>query len=70
MNNKLIYKINMAILIVGVVAVTMFLNIVVEALTQKVPIKIDLTENKLFELTDETKGVLKSLDKDVVLHYP
>lgn len=67
--NKLIYRINALVLAIGVIAATVFLNIVIEKLSAKIPMKIDLTENKIFELTEETKGVLKSLDKDVKLYY-
>jgi len=38
-------------------------------LVEKYPLKVDLTANKVFELTDETIGVLNDLDRDVTLYY-
>lgn len=49
------------LLIVAVIIV----NVVCGVLVEKFPLKADLTANKLFELTDETKEYLSGLDKDV-----
>lgn len=50
---------------VVVVAIVVLLNVVVDRLVQKYPIKIDLTENSVFEIGDETIDYIKSIDKDV-----
>lgn len=55
------YGSNAAILIVAVVAIAILVNILV-GMTD---LKLDLTSNKLFSLSDVTKSELEKLDKDV-----
>lgn len=55
------YGSNAAILIVAVVAIAIFVNILVGM----ADVKLDLTTNKLFSLSDVTKSELEKLDKDV-----
>lgn len=63
------HRINSAVLVAGVIIAAILLNIVVGALAEKIPLKIDVTENKIFELTAETKDLLSKLDKDVAVYY-
>ncbi len=55
------YGTNAAILIVAVVAIAILVNILVGM----TGLKLDLTTNKLFSLSDVTKSELEKLDKDV-----
>ncbi len=55
------YGSNAAILIVAVVAIAILVNILVGM----TGLKLDLTTNKLFSLSDVTKSELEKLDKDV-----
>jgi len=55
------YGSNAAILIVAVVAIAILVNILVGM----ADLKLDLTTNKLFSLSDVTKSELEKLDKDV-----
>jgi ABC-type uncharacterized transport system involved in gliding motility auxiliary subunit len=55
------YGSNAVILTVAVIAIAILANILV-GMTN---IKLDLTANKLFSLTDVTKNELKSLNQDV-----
>ncbi len=52
-------------LTVVVVVVIVLINIVANILSDRFPLNIDLTSDKLFTLTDESKEVVKAVDKDV-----
>lgn len=57
---------SMATAITAVVAVlVVVLNVVVSLLADRFPINIDLTQNKLFSLSDNSVAIAKSIDKDV-----
>lgn len=51
-----------------VCALVIILNVVASALTDRLGLKLDLTPEKLFTITDETKEYLHALDKDVVIY--
>lgn len=55
------YGTNAVIMVVAVVAIAVLLNVVVSILD----LKLDLTPNKLFSLSESTEAILKDLDKDV-----
>ena len=48
-----------------VVAIVVVLNLVVGKLTDKYSLSLDLTQNKIFSLTQESLDFIKKLDKDV-----
>lgn len=48
-----------------VVAIVVVVNVLVNVLVNKYPIKLDLTENAVYEISDETIAYLKTLEKDV-----
>jgi hypothetical protein len=48
-----------------VIAVIVLFNVVLGSLFKKYPLDIDLTEDQIFELSDETKDFLAELDQDV-----
>lgn len=48
-------------------AVLVLLNVVATILFDKYPISIDLTENNVYSISDETKEYLKTLDRDVLI---
>ncbi len=50
-------------------AAIIFFNIIIGLAADKLPLRWDLTENKLYALTDETKAVLSSLKEEVTLYY-
>lgn len=62
------YKIFSWVSIAVAVAVFILLNVFMSMLTSKLPIKIDLTTNKIYELTDASKDFLKSYDKDTTIY--
>ena len=45
------------------------LNLFIGTLGEKFPLKLDLTQNKIFELSEETKTVLKNVDRDIDVYY-
>ena len=56
----------------GVVAVFVAILVVVNLLIQELPSKfreIDLSTQKMYSIGDQTKKLLKNLDKDVTLYY-
>ncbi len=57
-----------AFLAASIVAIIL-LNIVIGAAADKIQMRWDLTENKLYALTDETKTVLDGLADEVTLYY-
>ena len=48
-----------------VVAVFVVINLIVGQVTDKFSLNLDLTQNKIFSLTDQTINFIKNLDKDV-----
>jgi hypothetical protein len=48
-----------------VIAVIVLFNVVLTALFKKFPLDIDLTEDRIFEISDQTKDFLAELDQDV-----
>ena len=58
------YGTNSMILIAVVVAIAVVVNLLV-GMTD---LKLDLTPNKLYSITDTTKDILKNLEKDVVIY--
>lgn len=51
------------------VAAIIFLNVIVGMAANKIRMEYDMTANKIFTLSEETKGVLKELKEDVTLYY-
>jgi hypothetical protein len=51
-----------------VIAVIVLFNVVLTALFKKYPLDIDLTEDRIFEISGETIGFLENLDQDVDIY--
>ena len=70
MKNKL--KINALITIVAVFVCVILLNLVFGAINNKFPLNIDLTREKVYEFSDQTKEVMSTLDKEIQVYalYP
>lgn len=62
---KLKYGSMSVAVIVVVIAIVVLANLMCGLLMQRYPVKLDLTADKRYDLTDETIGVLKDMDKDV-----
>jgi len=59
------YKVNSWVITAVVVIAVILVNLIVTTISSKVPLKIDLTEDKIYEISDETKNILKELDVTV-----
>jgi hypothetical protein len=64
-HRKLKYGAMFYIIIALVIAVVVILNIMVNIFAKRSPIKIDITPDNRYELTDESVNAVKALDKDV-----
>ena len=53
------------VMTVGLVAVVVLVNVIVGLLVERFPISIDLTDNKIFELSDESIDYLKGIDQQI-----
>ncbi len=51
-----------------VIACVIVLNIIVGMVTEKTPIKIDLTQDNVYEFSKQTKDVMKNLDAEVTAY--
>ncbi len=58
------YGTNSVIMIAAVIAIAVVINVLVGM----VPLKIDLTPEKLYSLTDVSREILSNLEKDVVIY--
>ncbi len=61
MNRK--YKINSSLMVVIVIAIVIAVNVFVTVLTGKFPIKLDMTPNQIYSISDSTKEYLKSYNQ-------
>lgn len=59
------YKVNSWVITSVVVIAVILLNLIISAVNEKVPLKIDMTKDKIYEMTDETKEAMKSVDKEI-----
>jgi hypothetical protein len=53
---------------VVVIAAIVLLNVVLTALFEKYPLDIDLTEDQIFEISEETRDYLANLERDVNIY--
>jgi ABC-type uncharacterized transport system involved in gliding motility auxiliary subunit len=56
------YGANVALSIVGVIGIAIFINAIV---IQRFDKRVDITINKLYTLSEQTRKILKSVDKDI-----
>lgn len=61
-SRQLRYGTNVALSILGVLGIAVFVNVIV---AQRFDERIDLTESRINSLSEQTKEILKKLDKDV-----
>ena len=72
MKNNTKFGINAVIVTVVTIAAVILLNAVISTVASKVPMKIDLTRDKVYEFSEHTKEVMKKIDKDINVYalYP
>lgn len=68
-DKRFIYGSGSVALVVGFIVVAVLVNIIVGTLSDKFTLKLDLTENKIFQLSDETVSIVKDINVpvDVIL---
>lgn len=54
-------------LTIGFIAIVVIINIVVGLILNRLPTNLDLTSNGIFEIGDETKGILSDLKHDITI---
>lgn len=69
MKDKLKIKTYHRFMALAVIIAVVFVNLITATLADKLPLKIDLTGNEVFQLSDETINVLKNVDRDVDVYY-
>lgn len=68
MNNIKKHRINSCIIIAAAVVLVVVVNVFVTVLGGKLPLKVDLTSNKMYELSDKTYEYLKTFDTPVDIY--
>ncbi len=68
MNNIKKHRINSYIVIAVAIVLVAVVNIFVTVLNNKLPLKVDLTTNKMYELSDKTKEYLKNFNTPVDIY--
>ena len=56
------------VITITVIVFIILLNAVLTFLFNRYPLSIDLTKNRVFEISEETEAILASLDRDVVIY--
>lgn len=62
------YALNSTIVLVGVLAVIVLLNVLVSVFVAKFPLKIDLTSKQIYEVSDKTYEFLKTYDTPTTIY--
>lgn len=62
------YAINSSVVVVGVLAVIVLLNVLVSVFVSKFPLKIDLTAKQIFEVSDKTYDFLETYDTPTTIY--
>jgi hypothetical protein len=69
LNSRIVrYGVVSTIITVLVIVVAFLLNMALTAVFRKYPLNIDLTQGKVFEITQDTKDFLSTLDKDIDIY--
>lgn len=63
-SKKVKYLINSSVIIAGAVIVTVLINAVLVAFDNKISLKVSLTRDEIYELTDETGEIVDRIDED------
>ncbi|MDD6308705.1 MAG: GldG family protein [Clostridia bacterium] len=69
MKPKLKKRLSSDVFLCAVIAAILFFNIIIGVAADKIQLRWDLTENKIFALTKETKTLLSSLTEEVTIYY-
>ena len=72
MKNNTKYGINAIIVTIVTIAAVILVNALITTISSKVPLKIDMTHDRVYEFSDHTKEVMKKFDKEINVYalYP
>jgi len=72
MQKRFKYGVNATIVTVCVIVGVILVNMIFGVLSDKMSLKIDLTQDRIYELSDQTKDIMKNLSQpvDIVAFYP
>lgn len=62
-------KLAIAVTAAACTAVFVLCNLTVQLAAEKINLRFDCTENKIFQLSEQTKDFLKTVDEDVTFYY-
>lgn len=62
------YRRNMLLFTCLVLAIMVFVNLIITEIVSVYPLKVDMTRNKIYALTEDTKRILNDLDKEVSIY--
>ena len=51
-----------------VIGIAVLLNVILTLVLERYPLSLDLTENSIYDLSEDTVAYLGGLDKDVAIH--
>ncbi len=71
-NSKFKYGVNATAISVGVIIGIILLNLIITSIVAKYPLKLDFSKDQVFEFSQQTKDILKSLSKPINVYamYP
>lgn len=72
MKNRLKYGLNSLIITAAVIAAILIINAIVSVIGSKANLKIDMTHDRVYEMSDWTKEAVRGVDRDVTIYalYP
>ncbi len=65
---KGVQKLNTAVKTAAVVICVVLVNVIMSAVSEKLPMKIDITKDGIYSFSEQTESILGSLDKDVEIY--
>ena len=71
-NFKLKFGLSSAALTALVIAAVVLVNVLISAITDRTPLKIDLTKEKVYEFSSQTESIVKNIDEEINIYalYP
>lgn len=69
LNKKFIYGTGSVALIAGVCVIIILLNLISGMLAENFGMKVDVTETKILDFSDEFVDIIKSVDKDIEIYF-
>ena len=65
---RLKYKVNGTFLMIAVLVGAVLVNLILGAVDARFPLEVDLTEEDLYEFSQQTTDLMKGLDTDITIY--